>query len=158
MPSKVEDAPKSTNDVEHMEIETPKTAKPVTKDPKSKPVFIKDSITKLSTLKYQTSTLPRRRSPKHRTWADLSLVDDKGLLDTFTNQKNNSSTGTPRKRLPRCKWVKLREPELNVLMPAWKGSMPKLILTDPEGRYWTLDDKRIQILVQRALPELGLGH
>ncbi|EAA34763.2 hypothetical protein GE21DRAFT_2428 [Neurospora crassa] len=96
---------------------------------------------------------PKTQTPRHRirqrtsqkTWDDLSVVDHRGLLDTKANQQN--STGTPRRKLQQCKWVRYREPEINVLMPdaMVNGRVPRLVLTDPEGRHYSLEDMRFSM-------------
>ncbi|KAK3950167.1 hypothetical protein QBC32DRAFT_399707 [Pseudoneurospora amorphoporcata] len=92
----------------------------------------------------------RRTSDK--TGADLSTVDKKGLLDTWENQK----LSTPkRKRLAKCNWVRYRISELDVLMPSgdWvDGPVPRLVLTDPEGRHYELEDAKFP--TQMGLPQI----
>ncbi|KAK1782008.1 hypothetical protein QBC45DRAFT_448703 [Copromyces sp. CBS 386.78] len=94
----------------------------------------------------------KNRRTSDKTWADLSTVDKKGLLDTWENQK----LSTPRrKRLAECNWVRYRIPELDVLMPSgdWvDGPVPRLVLTDPEGRHYELEDAKFP--TQMGLPEI----
>ncbi|EGZ76314.1 hypothetical protein NEUTE2DRAFT_122962 [Neurospora tetrasperma FGSC 2509] len=67
------------------------------------------------------------------------------------------STGTPRRKLQQCKWVRYREPEINVLMPdVVDGRVPRLVLTDPEGRHYSLEDMRFSM--QRALMGVRRGN
>ncbi|KAK3495804.1 hypothetical protein B0T13DRAFT_401315 [Neurospora crassa] len=96
-----------------------------------------------------------RQRTSQKTWDDLSVVDHRGLLDTKANQQN--STGTPRRKLQQCKWVRYREPEINVLMPsAVEGRVPRLVLTDPEGRHYSLEDMRFSM--QMALSRVRRGE
>ncbi|KAK3497909.1 uncharacterized protein B0T23DRAFT_438908 [Neurospora hispaniola] len=101
---------------------------------------------------------PRRRirqRTSQKTWDELSVVDHRGLLNTRANQRN--STGTPRRKLQQCKWVRYREPEINVLMPdAVDGRVPRLVLTDPEGRHYSLEDMRFSM--QSALMGVRRGN
>ncbi|KAK3395809.1 hypothetical protein B0T20DRAFT_482155 [Sordaria brevicollis] len=171
--------PKSTTAVDSPKP-APATPATTTTPPKPAPISIKTSTPPLPILKsksQKTSTPPSRESrrhrrhhlrPKNQTWSDISLVDDKGLLDTFSNRsdrKNQNaqaaalSTGTPRKGgLSRCTWVKIREPVLEVLMPSSPGDegkggkegkvVPRLILTDTEGRCWRLEEGRSRSQVE----------
>lgn len=96
-----------------------------------------------------------RRRSSDKTWEDLSTIDNKGFLDTFDNQKlTTPGRRKSAKTLPQCSWVRYRIPELTLLMPGdWAtGPVPKLVLTDPEGRHYELEDARHP--TQRALPQI----
>ncbi|CCC06373.1 unnamed protein product [Sordaria macrospora k-hell] len=95
----------------------------------------------------------KSRRTSDKTWADLSTVDNKkGLLDTFENQR--LATPGRRKQLSECNWVRYRLSALNVLMLGdWAiGPVPRLVLTDPEGRHYELEDARFP--TQRGLPDI----
>ncbi|EGO51856.1 hypothetical protein NEUTE1DRAFT_104881 [Neurospora tetrasperma FGSC 2508] len=120
-----------------MEKEKPKAEESIEKRPKT-----------------QTPRRRIRQRTSHKTWDELSVVDHRGLLNTRANQRN--STGTPRRKLQQCKWVRYREPEINVLMPdAVDGRVPRLVLTDPEGRHYSLEDMRFSM--QGALSRVRRG-
>ncbi|KAK3356078.1 hypothetical protein B0H65DRAFT_413551 [Neurospora tetraspora] len=91
---------------------------------------------------------PRRRIRQRisdKSWAELNVVDKKGFLDTWANKRT-----PPRRKLQECKWVRYPKPEGYVPTPGEDPWVPRLVLTDPAGWHYSLEDLRFP--TQRALP------